>query len=280
MARVTKGMRVSCWIINNGNTFEAECAVGCGTKITPFNYEAGHIEAAANGGQNTIENLKPICSTCNKSMATRNMVEYIRASGYSPKWLRSEAILSPKHRLFKVTSSTNYKILTETGQYVIYELPPFLEIPWIDISGKLEVCIDGNMVSKPLCEVYDYVFRIKPRWECIVQSAMSEGLASGLKILAHAIEDYDLDEASYDCESPICMRSVKAIMKLGDITIRHGVVVEFTFTKIVQPDEISDYIGHNISFLNNREQRLEFMLKHGINVTRLKASKVIDLCDC
>ncbi|NDG68463.1 MAG: hypothetical protein EB135_03170, partial [Proteobacteria bacterium] len=41
-------------------------------------FECGHIIAEAKGGETSLENLRPICSTCNKSMKTINMNDYIK----------------------------------------------------------------------------------------------------------------------------------------------------------------------------------------------------------
>jgi 5-methylcytosine-specific restriction endonuclease McrA len=51
----------------------------CGlTEITPFNFEAGHVLAESQGGIITLENLRPICSPCNRSMGIRNMKNYAK----------------------------------------------------------------------------------------------------------------------------------------------------------------------------------------------------------
>lgn len=48
----------------------------CQEEIDSKKFDCGHIEAVANGGSNTVENLKPICATCNKSMGTQNLEEF------------------------------------------------------------------------------------------------------------------------------------------------------------------------------------------------------------
>jgi type III secretion system FlhB-like substrate exporter len=48
----------------------------CQREITIRSWEAGHIQAAALKGPDTVENLVPICSSCNKSMSTTNMIEF------------------------------------------------------------------------------------------------------------------------------------------------------------------------------------------------------------
>jgi 5-methylcytosine-specific restriction endonuclease McrA len=44
--------------------------------ISQQDFHCGHIIAEANGGTTTLDNLIPICSTCNNGMGTTNMMEY------------------------------------------------------------------------------------------------------------------------------------------------------------------------------------------------------------
>ncbi len=52
------------------------CLVCNREKISQMGFIVGHVIAESQGGKNTIDNLRPICSGCNLSMATRNMMEY------------------------------------------------------------------------------------------------------------------------------------------------------------------------------------------------------------
>ena len=47
-------------------------------EITQMSFHAGHIIAEKNGGKLTVDNLKPICQSCNSSMKTQNMNEFIK----------------------------------------------------------------------------------------------------------------------------------------------------------------------------------------------------------
>ena len=50
----------------------------CQTRIlTPFNFEAGHIQSRKNGGNDLSINLLPICRLCNMSMSSMNWQDYI-----------------------------------------------------------------------------------------------------------------------------------------------------------------------------------------------------------
>lgn len=53
----------------------------CQDKINAFTFEVGHIHAHTNGGSINLDNLKPICNKCNKSMGSMNMTEFIAKYG-------------------------------------------------------------------------------------------------------------------------------------------------------------------------------------------------------
>jgi len=48
----------------------------CNTDIDSKCFDCGHINSVSNGGTDIVENLKPVCSTCNKSMGTQNLEEF------------------------------------------------------------------------------------------------------------------------------------------------------------------------------------------------------------
>ena len=40
-------------------------------------WHCGHVKAEHNGGNLTVENLRPICGSCNSSMGTQNLYDYM-----------------------------------------------------------------------------------------------------------------------------------------------------------------------------------------------------------
>jgi len=67
--RLPKALREQVWRVYNGNKFEAKCWVQwCENLVTPFTFEAGHNIPRSKGGTDDIDNLRPICSGCNRSM--------------------------------------------------------------------------------------------------------------------------------------------------------------------------------------------------------------------
>ena len=52
------------------------------TTISSTQFHCGHVLSVKNGGLTTIENLRPICTKCNQSMQTMNMIDYVKKYGY------------------------------------------------------------------------------------------------------------------------------------------------------------------------------------------------------
>lgn len=70
--KIPCSLRQAVWVKYNGKKYENKCHVKwCKNKINVFNFEAGHDVPESLGGQTCIENLKPICCNCNKSMGNK-----------------------------------------------------------------------------------------------------------------------------------------------------------------------------------------------------------------
>jgi len=61
---------------------KAKCTCCKLVDITQLSFHCGHIIAEAKGGELKMDNLKPICQSCNSSMGTMNMNEYIEKYGF------------------------------------------------------------------------------------------------------------------------------------------------------------------------------------------------------
>ncbi len=80
---IPKSVKASIWSKYIGVSInEINCPIGCGNKINANNFEAGHIIAESKGGKLTLENLRPICGVCNKSMNNKNMLEWLNEHGF------------------------------------------------------------------------------------------------------------------------------------------------------------------------------------------------------
>lgn len=74
---IPKSLKILIWNKYIGDEIGKHKCLCCNNVfIYQSNFEAGHIIAEVNGGKTNETNLKPICSVCNKSMGTINMIDF------------------------------------------------------------------------------------------------------------------------------------------------------------------------------------------------------------
>ncbi|MGC9309466.1 MAG: HNH endonuclease [Candidatus Nanoarchaeia archaeon] len=75
---IPKSLKFAVWERYFGEKLRGRCLC-CGVQeISRDDCEMCHIISVANGGDTTIDNLKPGCKTCNRSMGTMDFDEYKR----------------------------------------------------------------------------------------------------------------------------------------------------------------------------------------------------------
>jgi len=80
---IPKKVKDDLWILYFGeDNAKGKCYI-CKTEIHISKFEAGHVTSDSNGGEPIIENLRPICGPCNKSMGEENL--YLYKNKYYPK---------------------------------------------------------------------------------------------------------------------------------------------------------------------------------------------------
>jgi len=70
--KITKSLRKLVW---NNDSMKSKCYC-CKKEISYDDFECGHIIPSIKGGETTLNNLKPICKTCNNDMGTENLEIY------------------------------------------------------------------------------------------------------------------------------------------------------------------------------------------------------------
>lgn len=72
--KVVKDLTWQKWI--GDEVAKAKCLC-CGINEIKMNsFHCGHVVAEAMGGPTTVDNLRPVCATCNLSMRTQNMEKF------------------------------------------------------------------------------------------------------------------------------------------------------------------------------------------------------------
>jgi len=77
-------LKIKVWNHYLGNEIGSSKCMCCQEMIIiQGHFEAGHVISERNGGKTNIENLRPICSLCNKSMGAVNMLDFMLTCGYA-----------------------------------------------------------------------------------------------------------------------------------------------------------------------------------------------------
>lgn len=73
---IPKALKQQLWINHFGEVFASKCSVRwCDSRINVFNFECGHNIPHSKGGETKLENLVPICGSCNKSMSNNYTID-------------------------------------------------------------------------------------------------------------------------------------------------------------------------------------------------------------
>jgi hypothetical protein len=77
--KIPQSVRIAVWDKYIGLVIGQKLCDICNTNnINQFNFHCAHVIAEINGGAATIENMRPICQSCNLSMGKINLNDYIK----------------------------------------------------------------------------------------------------------------------------------------------------------------------------------------------------------
>jgi len=75
---IPKNVRIIVWNHYIGeDIIKHKCLCCKKVTISNTNFEVGHVQSEKNGGTHEINNLRPICFSCNHSMGVENMIDFI-----------------------------------------------------------------------------------------------------------------------------------------------------------------------------------------------------------
>jgi hypothetical protein len=83
---ISKKLRVEVWEREFGKASASKCPVCSLSDVSLEDFECGHVQSHKNGGEETLANLRPICSNCNRKMGVQNWDEYVKTLKKPKKW--------------------------------------------------------------------------------------------------------------------------------------------------------------------------------------------------
>lgn len=75
---ISKAIKEEVWQKYMGNVFSSKCYCCNECTITSTSFSAGHVLSEKEGGEVTVDNLRPICLNCNLKMGTEHMFTYAK----------------------------------------------------------------------------------------------------------------------------------------------------------------------------------------------------------
>jgi len=80
---IPKSMKMACWNQHVGESVgKTKCFCCKVADIWQANFECGHVVSEFNNGKTELNNLIPICGTCNKSMSSMNFSNFHKLNSY------------------------------------------------------------------------------------------------------------------------------------------------------------------------------------------------------
>lgn len=101
---IPKRLKTDVWDFYVGEEKGTALCMCCShEKIKASHFECGHVISEFNGGTICIENLRPICSQCNRSVGKKNMNEFMEKYGYElpNNWIGKEKPLQKNKQNLK-----------------------------------------------------------------------------------------------------------------------------------------------------------------------------------
>ena len=75
---IPKAVKLCVWRNYFGSSLDGVCVCCQRENISYLNHHTSHIQSEKEGGKVSLENLAPCCMTCNLSMGTMNMNDFIK----------------------------------------------------------------------------------------------------------------------------------------------------------------------------------------------------------
>ena len=93
---IPKNVRIIIWNHYIGeDIIKHKCLCCKKVTISNTNFEVGHVLSEKNGGTHEINNLRPICFSCNHSMGAENMIDFVVKYGWNIFFTTSSGMPAP-----------------------------------------------------------------------------------------------------------------------------------------------------------------------------------------
>jgi hypothetical protein len=191
MTTISKPLKEAVWRKDYGDQMEVKCWVCNQNKISPFNFECGHIKSRKRGGSIELNNLKAICGVCNKSMGTKDMLHF-----RTHLWKGRKM---PKKKQGEEIKNINFNLMSTNIPKVVKIAPP--EIIKIDNSTDIiKVYSEFKRFIQPRARMSD-VSMWYENYICCLDSIIENPELSKSMNIYQCLEKFSQTKTWYDTAS-------------------------------------------------------------------------------
>lgn len=189
---IPKAVRDRVWKIWIGNEMKGKCYV-CDKDIWFTDFHCAHITADALGGEVTVENLRPSCPTCNMSMGTHNLVDFVIGYGMKPDNYRIRPV-QLKELLLRIPPTWDRRIVlkiindrvknVELGEWItyitwmIFDLPENMPEHIAMLLVLKKISIVGKKPEDALPAVISVISEIWDEWHARFKTSVMKDLTN------------------------------------------------------------------------------------------------------
>jgi hypothetical protein len=115
--RIPKAVRKAVWCkyikTEDPKKLYGNCYIECGKTINIDEFDLAHVIPFSKGGMEIIDNLRPVCRTCNLSMGTTNLYEFKNKYGFDMINIDNTKKINSLENEYKIIKSSIQSIQTE-----------------------------------------------------------------------------------------------------------------------------------------------------------------------
>ncbi len=116
---------------------KGKCFCCRNSEIEESDFECGHVISKHHGGPTSLENLRPICSHCNRSMGTRAMDEFIIQCGFWNSSISHQNYTSSNLQQTCVPSNIQQTCVPSIFQQQEYNHPNYILVQYLTPQGYI-----------------------------------------------------------------------------------------------------------------------------------------------
>jgi len=278
---IPKPIRNAVWDLYIGKEKGIGQCFICGNEINSKSFECGHITSVSNKGDNNIDNLRPICSDCNKSMGTMDLLKFKEYIGGCLKSKNQDImqVNEIKNKFNDIKNEIDVLIskldinISKNQLYETYVLQKTIN----NNLTEMNKILDYSSNLDTLTDTYDYSQTCDPIFISNDEIKNdNKNIISQKETKAETSNCVQIDTLTCETLRKVCkdlnVSQTGTKQTLIDRVMNIKILTKLTY------DEIKDTFGDN-ECNGNKQLLINKLIQNNVNVISIiSKNKVVDLC--